>query len=275
MSRYIRPATLAEAVAALAEPQATLLAGGTELYRAPGPRPSGLVIDLAFLESLREIAVEAAGVRLGALVRWSDLLETELPAWILPLLQAAKAIASPQVRHAGTLGGNLSARSGERDGAVALLVLDARVALSGPAGERELPLARFLERAPGASDLLTHVLVPTPTGMLHAGFRKLGLRRALGPAVGAVAAGLAVDASATIRQARLAVGAPGLTPCRLPTLEERLHGRSIGEDLAAFLEPTALAMLHLRGDGDCGADYRRHALAVLLRRLLADLRESR
>jgi len=271
MPRYIRPANLAEAAAALASRQAVVLAGGTELYRVAFPPAGATVIDLARLDELRQIVCGEAGLCLGALARWSDLLEAELPDWAAPLREAAEAISTPQIRHAGTLGGNLASRTGEGDGAVALLVLQARARVCGPAGFGELPLAQFLTRPPDDVALLTHIMVPPPGPHTRAGFRKLGLRKALGPPIGAVAASLRRDRAGAVERACAAVAAPGLRPMRLMVLEERLHGLPPGSDPSPLVDAAIAALPGPRDDEACSAGYRRHALAALLRRLLAEL----
>jgi NADPH-dependent glutamate synthase beta subunit-like oxidoreductase len=109
---HIVPATVAAARSARAEGRSAYLAGGTDLCGVLADRihatlPTRLV-DLQALGELRGIRAEKGGLRIGALVRLSELAAHPRVAERYPLLaQAARAVASPQIRNAGTVGGNL------------------------------------------------------------------------------------------------------------------------------------------------------------------------
>src|SRR6202051_5005341 len=112
---YIRPATIAEAVAAASEPGAAYLAGGTnllDLRRGGMPRPS-LLVDVTRLPGLSAIEPLAdGGVRIGALVRNADLAHDPDFARRFPAIaEALLSGASPQLRNAATVGGNLLQRT--------------------------------------------------------------------------------------------------------------------------------------------------------------------
>lgn len=110
---YVRPDTIADAIAALNNPDARALAGGTnlvDLMKYDVARPS-LVVDINRLP-LRSIDVSDGELRVGALVGNSELAwHPEIRArW--PLLSSAiLAGASPQLRNAATTGGNLLQRT--------------------------------------------------------------------------------------------------------------------------------------------------------------------
>ena len=112
---YIRPTSAAEAVAAAAQPGSAYLAGGTnllDLMKAGAARPQRLV-DISRLPGLDRIDwLEDGGVRIGALVRNADLahepgVQRRFPAVAEALLSGA----SPQLRNAATVGGNLLQRT--------------------------------------------------------------------------------------------------------------------------------------------------------------------
>src|ERR1700730_11819490 len=112
---YIRPATIAEAVAAASEPGAAYLAGGTnllDLMKGGITRPSRLV-DVTRLPGLSAIEPLAdGGVRIGALVRNADLAHDPDFARRFPAIaEALLSGASPQLRNAATVGGNLLQRT--------------------------------------------------------------------------------------------------------------------------------------------------------------------
>jgi xanthine dehydrogenase YagS FAD-binding subunit len=112
---YVRPATVKEAVAAASEPGAAYLAAGTnllDLMKGGVARPSRLV-DISRLPGLDRIEDLAdGGVRIGALVRNADLARDRDFARRFPAVaEALLAGASPQLRNAATVGGNLLQRT--------------------------------------------------------------------------------------------------------------------------------------------------------------------
>ena len=112
---YIRPASVAEAVAAASEPGAAYLGGGTnllDLMKLGAMRPEKLV-DITKLPGLSAIEeLDDGSVRIGALVRNSDLARDPLIARAFPMVaEALLSGASAQLRNAATVGGNLMQRT--------------------------------------------------------------------------------------------------------------------------------------------------------------------
>jgi len=112
---YIRPATLAEAFAAAAQPGSAYLAAGTnllDLMKGAAARPDR-VIDITRLPGLDGIEWRPDGsVRIGALVRNSDLAYDPRIQGAFPAIsEALLSGASAQLRNAATLGGNLMQRT--------------------------------------------------------------------------------------------------------------------------------------------------------------------
>ena len=112
---YVRPATVAEAVAAASEPGAAYLAAGTnllDLMKGGVTRPHRLV-DISRLPGLDRIEdLPDGGVRIGALVRNADLAHDRAFARRFPAVaEALLSGASAQLRNAATVGGNLLQRT--------------------------------------------------------------------------------------------------------------------------------------------------------------------
>lgn len=112
---YVRPASVAEAVAAASGPEAAYLAAGTnllDLMKGGAMRPARLV-DITRLPGLDRIeTLEDGSVRIGAMVRNSDLARD--PAFSAAYPSVAEALlsgASAQLRNAATVGGNLMQRT--------------------------------------------------------------------------------------------------------------------------------------------------------------------
>jgi xanthine dehydrogenase YagS FAD-binding subunit len=106
---YVRPERVEDAAAALAQPAARAMGGGTDLLtqQGRGILPAASVVDLRGL-GLGAIAPEGEGVRIGATVTLADLgRDDTVRDSFAALHQAASAAASPQLREMGTVGGNL------------------------------------------------------------------------------------------------------------------------------------------------------------------------
>ena len=112
---YVRPASVAEAIAAAGEPGAAYLGGGTnllDLMKGGVVRP-GRLVDITHLPELGGIeALADGGVRIGALVRNADLAhDAEFSRRFPSVAEALLAGASAQLRNAATVGGNLLQRT--------------------------------------------------------------------------------------------------------------------------------------------------------------------
>ena len=83
-------------------------------------------------------------MRIGAGVTYAELAAAPLADLLPALAQAARTVGSPQIRNAGTIGGNLATRSPAGDTLPVLAALDAVVELRGPGGVRSVPVGDFM-----------------------------------------------------------------------------------------------------------------------------------
>ena len=271
MSAYFRPSTIEDATALLqAEPGLRVLAGGTDLYPAAGvDAPRLPLLDLAGIDALRGVTVGPEGLRIGALVSWTDLQRAGLGPEYAALVQAGREVGSPQIQNAATVVGNICNASPAADGTVALMALDAQVQIAGPAGERQIALAEFVTGvrqvalAPG--EIVTALHLPPAGG--RSAFLKLGARKYLVISIVMVAARLSLDADGRVAEATLAVGACSPVARRLPRLEAALIGLA-PDQLAAAVTPARVEGLAPISDVRAEAGYRADAVPVLLRRAL-------
>ena len=181
MASYLRPTSLDEALAALADRPRTMLAGGTDIYPARVGRWVGDdILDVTALPELRAIVVTDDVIRIPALATWTDVIRADLPPAFDGLKAAARAVGGVQIQHRGTVAGNLCNASPAADGLPNLMALDARVELVSAAGRREVPVGEFVVgnrrtiRRP--DELVTAVLVPRPGSSARSAFLKLGSR---------------------------------------------------------------------------------------------------
>jgi CO/xanthine dehydrogenase FAD-binding subunit len=266
---YVRPETLAEAVALLAEhgPGARLLAGGTDLVinlREGTLRPD-VVVDVKRIPEL------APGIRsgtAGSLVIGATTTMTEIAAHPLvrrdlaALAEAASVVGSVQIRNRATLAGNLGNASPAADTAPALLVHGAVVVLAEAGGQRRLPLDGFFVRSgvttmvPG--ELILAIEIPAPRSRIASAHQRRTRRR--GHDLASVTVACGVDASGDVR---IAYGSVGPRPLL------RRDGRGVLGDPGASAELRAAAFDEIFTDAApsptsmrAGPDYRRAMLHV-------------
>lgn len=166
---YVRPTSLEEALDALSDTDAKLLAGGQSLLPAMKlriARPSK-VVDIGGLD-LDGIEERDGELAVGALVTWSELTQSEVlqrPA-LRAIAECAAGIGDLQVRNRGTLGGSLAHADPASDMPAVMLALGAHLRLRSTGGERtidvsELALGPFMTSLT-EGELITEIAIPVP-----------------------------------------------------------------------------------------------------------------
>jgi CO/xanthine dehydrogenase FAD-binding subunit len=255
-------ATVNEAGAALSEPGARYLGGGTLAVRAVN---EGDVSVHSLVRStdpaLSRIEPSEGRVRIGASVTMARVAAESRLAFLAP---AAKAVGGPAVRNMATVGGNLFAPAPYGDFAVALLALEATV----HAGE-DMPIERFLQArdALAQGSIIIRVSFALPTeGSFR--FRKVSRVKPKGTSVLSIAAVIEEDADGTIRSARIALGCMADRPIRAHAAERALLGSTRTEEGIATAIAVAADGTQPITDPVASAWYRAEVLPVHLRRLL-------
>lgn len=283
-SVYERPTDLGAALDLLPERPWTLLAGGTDIFPAateafawgrPGPDH---VLDLSAIAGLGKIEEAADAYRIGCLVTWTELIESDLPGWFACLRAAGREVGGAQIQNRGTVVGNICNASPAADGVPALLVLDAAVELRSAAELRTVPLGDFIcgnrHTARRSDELVTAIHIPKRGVRARSHFEKLGARRYLVISIAMVAGLIETDGSGRIADARLAVGACSEVAQRLPALETALVGLDAERPWDTVVAEDMLSGLSPIGDVRGSADYRRHTAGTLVRRTLSVLQRQ-
>ena len=285
IERYHEPSTLDEALDALAEGPATIVAGGTVVMREAqaGRRAwAETLVNLRRLGELGSIDRDGDGLRIGALARIRDLGEDGVVAARAPVLAAAAGrMASSQVRNLGTVGGNLCWASPSADLNVPLLLLDAAVELArrdgGDTARRTLPLADFLvgseTNARAGDELLTAVSIPATALDLAGGFRKSGTRVGLDTTLASVGVAAAVE-DGVLRGPRVAFGGVAANAMRAPRTEAALADRRVDAGTVAAAAEAAGGEIDPPDDARASAWYRRELIATFVARLLHELGDA-
>jgi len=271
------PLSLTEAFDELSRtPEARLIQGGTDLMveiNFNHVKPVD-VIALRRIKELRTWQVNSNNtITIGSGVPYQEMELGQLKELLPALAEAARTVGSPQIRAAGTLGGNLGTCSPAGDGLPVLFALDAIVHLQSAVTSRDLSIHEFMlgvkRNARKANEIITGVTVPVLDGWQ--GYAKVGVRNAM--VISIASACLAIDKANN--SVRIALGAVGPTIIRCKDAESWLEQQidlavvtSIDMTMAKeFGRRVALESKPI-DDHRSTAEYRRHAVGVLAQRLI-------
>jgi aerobic carbon-monoxide dehydrogenase medium subunit len=266
---YVKPSSVQEAVAALAEggEDAKIIAGGQSLMpvlRLRLAAPS-LLVDLGGIAELRGIRDEGDGIVIGAMTPYFEILGDDLVKEHVGLLvQATQTVADNQVRHRGTLGGALAHADPAGDLGAPALALDAQMTIASASGNRTVSAAEFFvdyfTTALGESEILTEIRFPKYTGW-GSHYEKFN-RTAQAWSMCAVAAAVRVEGG-TIAEARVGLTNMGTTPIRATGVEQALVGQAATADVIRAAAEHATEGTAAPSDADAASDYREHLAKVL------------
>jgi len=273
---YERASSVDQAIGLLDRlgPSARLVAGGHSLLPMMKLRLADLeyLIDINDLHGeLGYIRVEAAQIRIGAMARHRELLESDALAEAFPIFRdAERVIADPVVRNRGTLGGSLCQADPSEDLSAVCTTLNASCVIRGSAGERVVTMDEFYrgpyETAVGDGEILIEVRLPVrPRG--SSAYEKVE-RRAGDWAVASAGAAVWLDDAGAIADARVGLAAVGPNTTGLPAISEALRGQQPSED--AYEQAGVLAaqscdpVTDMRGS----EEYKRHLAKELTKRAL-------
>jgi carbon-monoxide dehydrogenase medium subunit len=271
---YERATSLDGAIASLQRlgPEARVIAGGHSLLpmmklRLANPEH---LIDINDLDELAFIRREGDEIRVGALTRHVDLLESDLLAEHLPLFRdAEEMIADPVVRNRGTIGGSLCQADAAEDLSAVCTAAKAQVVIRGGDGERVVGMEGFhvgpYMTAVGAGEILTEIRLPVRPGAGSA--HEKVERRAGDWAIAAASAAVWMQGGA-MSEVGIALSAVGLTTIHLTRAEELLRGQTPSEELFGKAGEIASEDCSPTADGRGPVDYKRHLAGVLTRRAL-------
>jgi aerobic carbon-monoxide dehydrogenase medium subunit len=271
---YERATSVEGAIASLERlgPEARIIAGGHSLLPMMKLRlaqPAHL-IDINDLADLAYIREDDGMIRIGALTRHVDLLESDLLARHFPLFRdAEEVIADPVVRNRGTIGGSLCQADAAEDLSAVCSAAKAFVVIRGKDGERTVSMEDFhvgpYTTAVGAGEMLTEIRLPLfpRAGSAHEKVE----RRAGDWAIAAASAAVWMEGG-TMSQVGIALSAVGLTTIHLTRAEELLRGKPPSAELFAQARDIAAEDCSPSADGRGPIDYKRHLAGVLTERAL-------
>jgi carbon-monoxide dehydrogenase medium subunit len=266
---YVAPATVDEAVRALAEAgeDGKVLAGGQSLLPVLRVRLAApaLLVDLNRIPELRGVREDGDAIVIGAMTTHYDVQRDNLVReHALLLALTTDTVADPQVRHRGTFGGALAHADPAGDLLAPALALDVEFVVSGVDGRRTVAAAEFFTdyftTALRPGEILVEVRVPKYTGW-GAHYEKFNRVAQAWSMVG-VAAAIRTDGG-TIAEARVGLTNMASTPVRARGVEEALVGQPATAESIRAAAGRAAEGTSPTADGNADAEYRQHLAKVL------------
>ncbi|MGQ0464012.1 MAG: FAD binding domain-containing protein [Sporichthyaceae bacterium] len=272
---YVRPRTVAEAVAALAgADDAKLLGGGQSfipILRLKLASPE-LVVDISGIDELRGVTDDGDAIVVGAGTTHDEVVKNALVNEHAPLLaQASATVADPQVRHRGTFGGAIAHADPASDLPGVALVYDATMNIVGPGGARSVPASEFfldyLETALAEDEVLVSIRIPKLGAGWGTHYEKFN-RVAQAWSIVAVAAAVKRD-NGHIAEARIALTNMGSTHVRATATENALAGAEATDHAVHSAAQLAAEGTSPASDANAQADYREELARVLTHRAVS------
>ena len=256
------------------------LSGGTSLLvdmRAGAERPER-VISLARLDAMRWVEARAERIAIGGGTTVSDLLHNRpIAEHGASLVDAARVFAGQMVRNTATVAGNIACGSPAADLVPPLMALDAEIALMSKAGPRVVPLAEYFtgykQTALKRGELIAGISWPKRGPGSVDLFYKLARRKGDAITVAGVAVALVLQ-DGICKQVRIALGAVAPTVIRAAGAEAMLEGQTPDAELIDKAAQRASRECDPIDDIRASADYRRHAVHMLVRRLVSQAIEQ-
>ncbi|HLG16727.1 MAG TPA: xanthine dehydrogenase family protein subunit M [Blastocatellia bacterium] len=273
---YSAPRTLDEAIALLQKhgPDAKILSGGQSLIPMMKLRLASPphIVDINRISGLDYIAEADGTLRIGALVRESDLEKSELVRSRYPILiDTTAVIADPLVRNQATVCGNLAHGDPANDHPATMIALGASVIAVGPRGQREIAIDDFFPAlfttALQADEIVTEIRIPAPPR--SSGGAYLKIERKVGDyAAAGVAVQMTLNNSGACQKAGIGLTNVGPTPLRAKQAEAFLAGKPLDETTIKRASEIAASESHPVEDIRGPVDYKRDLVRVLSARAI-------
>ena len=252
----------------LAHPEADIIAGGTDVLvqMREGKRAGKALISIQTLDEIRGIKLEEDGtLRIGSLTTFSHITKNPLIQEHINVLgEAVDMVGGPQIRNAGTIGGNTCNGAVSADSTATLHAYEAIIELTGPNGIRRLPINEFYIK-PGVVDLRegeiqTGILIPKESYENTKGhYIKYAMREALDIATLATSVNVRLsEDKKTVERVRIAFGVAGPTPLRAFTAEAVGNGKPLSMELIEEVAKNVVPDLRCRDSWRASKAFRTH-----------------
>ena len=281
IANIVQPASVEEAVKALvADPEAMIIAGGTDvLIQVREGRLAGRrLVSIHGIKELEGVSMEADGTMvIGPLTTFGGVTEYPIISQHIPTLGfATDQAGGPQLRNAGTIGGNVCNGVTSADSASTLLTLNAQLEITGPAGKRQVAQEDFYA-GPGRvklehGEILTAIRIAKKDyDSFYGCYIKYAMRNAMDIATlgCAVHVKLTADKKA-VEELRLAYGVAAPNPIRCHQTEAKAKGMALDETLLDTVSAGGLSEVNPRTSWRASKEFRQQLVHELSRRALSE-----
>ena len=264
----------------LEHPQAQIIAGGTDVLvqMREGKRAGVELISIYGIDALRGVTLDGdENIRIGSLTSFSHITRDPIiQRYINVLGQAVDQVGGPQIRNAGTIGGNTCNGVTSADSASTLFAWDAIIELTGEGGVRRLPIQNFYLGAGRVDirpdEIQTAILIPRASyENCYGHYIKYAMRNAMDIATTGCSVNVVLSADKrSIARARIAYGVAGPIPLRAPSAEAAAQGRPLTAKTTDAFAVAVLADIHPRDSWRASKDFRQHIAVEMARRCLEE-----
>ena len=264
----------------LEHPQAQIIAGGTDVLvqMREGKRAGAELISIYGIDEMRGVSLDEQGaIRIGSLTSFSHITKDPIiQKYINVLGEAVDLVGGPQIRNAGTIGGNTCNGVTSADSASTLFAWDAVIELTGENGPRRVPIEEFYLAAGKVDlrpdELQTAILIPRESYENCFGhYIKYAMRNAMDIATTGCSVNVVLsEDKRTIRRARVAYGVAGPVPLRARTAEKTAEGRPFTAETAEAFAKAVLEDIRPRDSWRASKAFREHIAVELAQRCLIE-----
>ncbi len=172
-----------------------IIAGGTDVVVKlnEGHLNNVSLLDISDLKEFKGVTVEGRIIKIGAGATFTEVIEQadKFPTHIGAFIDSLRLVGSPQIRNAGTIGGNICNGSPAADSIPPLIALEATLQIVSKEGFRELKIDDFFlgkgKVALNKGELLESISFKIPEQKYLLSFYKYSLRNALSITLGSIA----------------------------------------------------------------------------------------
>ena len=251
-------------------PEAQIIAGGSDVLvqMREGKRAGKELISIYGLDELRGVSIdEEENIRIGSLSSFSHITRDPIiQKYINVLGEAVDMVGGPQIRNAGTIGGNSTLHAWE-----------AIVELTGKDGIRRLPIKDFYIKAGQVDirvedgEIQTAILIPKASYENCYGYYiKYAMRNAMDIATLGCSVNVRLSDKQTIERARIAYGVAGPVPMRCPSAEAAAKDKPLTLTTAEEFSLAVLNDIHARDSWRASKAFREHIAVEMAKRCLIE-----
>ena len=283
LSAFYQANSLKEAVALRAEhPEAVVIAGGTDVLvqMREGKLAGKSLLSIRDIPEMEGVSLdEEKNIRIGSQTTFTHITADPLiHKYINVLGEAVDQIGGPQIRNAGTIGGNTCNGVTSADSASTLHAWDALVEITGKNGVRRVPIKEFYLRAgqvdlhPEEGELQTALLIPEESYRDTFGhYIKYAMRNAMDIATLGTSVNVRLSPDKkTFERVRVAFGVAGPVPLRAPSAEAAITGKPVSLEMVELFGKTVLEDIHPRDSWRASKAFRQHIAIESAKRCLIE-----